>query len=180
MLMPAYIAYFEQIAATHALIQHNPDSSTTDTGSGQRRFATYNADDVLAKTLRTKIGFPALLAELYEFDFTQPAVYDPKPVYRAAFSIVCQASARDLRTEIQALATAEQIMWDVVQKLYADHYQPGTEHCSTPFAHINLTPASAMAFGPVWDYSFGWRFEFSFRPKMQRNLTDAPAVGTFI
>jgi hypothetical protein len=68
----------------------------------------------------------------------------------------------------------------MVQKIYADHYTPGADRCPTPFKSITVTPAAGMAFGPVWDYCFGWRFEFSFVPKMERSLTTPPTEGTFI
>ena len=175
-----YTEYFENLAAAHKDIRHTKGAHKMDAGIGENRFATYNADDVISKTFRTKIGFPALMAEMFEFNFNGSSVYDPKMMHRGAFSVICKANHRDLYSEQEALDQAEAILWDCIQQLYADHYGPNKDRCLTPFQFVDVQNAQAMPFGPIWDFNFGWRFEFSFRPKLTRKLTDAPPTGTFI
>jgi len=171
MLLQQYIAYFEQIATQHRAIGHVPGSLHADALPESCRFATYNATDVLLKRQRTKIGYPALLAEVYEWE-QKGTVYDPKREYRAAFSIVSRARANDAADEIAQLDLCETIMQQVVHRLYKDHYGPDADACSSPFRYIDVPGGEAMCFGPIWENVFGWRFEFAFRPRLPINFSD--------
>lgn len=164
MLLQAYIEYFEQLAARHKDIAHVPGSLYADAAPGSCRFATYNADDVLLKRTRTKVGYPALLAEVYEFDLSGTSVYDARATHRGAISIIGRATMNNAASEIATLQLTERILYEVVQRMYHDH-GPGMEHCSTPFQYLDVQGADVMAFGPIRENEFGWRFEFSFRPR---------------
>lgn len=136
------------------------------------KFATYNADDVLLKRNRTKVGYPALLAEVYEWDFSGKDIYDYRNTYRGAFSIVTRAPANNAQAEVDALALTETILWQVIHRIFQDHYSNDASmaRCQTPFQFIDIQGAEAMAFGPIWDNVFGWRWEFTFRPRKSINL----------
>lgn len=176
-----YSRYFETLAQQHQQIKHTPEDEQSMDAIGERRFALYNADDVLAKSFRTSLGSPALMAEIYETSFIAGEVYDPKMQYRAAFSVVVKGSAKDPASEVQCLALAEQIMWDMIQKLYHDHTTGNTNGgCPLPFKTIEVQNANIVSFGPIWDWWFGWRFEYGFRPKATRKLTDPLPDGIFI
>lgn len=175
-----YSSYFENLAATHHLIRHTPDGQQSPGSMGERKFALYSADDVLAKSFRTKLGSPALMAEMYEVTFPTPDMYDPKMQYRAAFSIVAQGSAKDPESEIKCLQLAETILWDMVQKLLHDQTEANsTGSCGFPFKQIEIQNANIVSFGPIWDWWFGWRYEFGFRPKATRKLSTPLPTHTF-
>lgn len=180
MLISDYTAYFETLARQHSLIGHKPASITGDSEAGEQRFAIYNAEDVLASKFRTKLGYPALLVEMYEVQFAADQVYDPKMQYRGAFSIICHGSPKERNTEAIQLSKAEGILWDIIQRLYSDHYGPNATACNSPFRIVDVMNAQLMPFGPIWDWDFGWRCEFGFRPKATRKLTELPADGVFI
>lgn len=180
MLISDYTAYFEMLAQQHHLIRHNPDSLNGDSEAGEQRFAIYNAEDVLASKFRSKLGYPALLVEMYEVQFGAAEVYDPKMQYRGAFSIICHGSPKERNTEAIQLSTAEAILWDIIQRIYSDHYGPNALGCNSPFSKVDVMNAQLMPFGPIWDWDFGWRCEFGFRPKATRQLTQLPAAGVFI
>jgi hypothetical protein len=172
LLLQQYIQYFETLAAQHSAIGHTPASISGDVAPLACKFATYNANDVLMKNMRTRVGFPALLAEVYEWDIEGSNLYDQRSRYRGAFSIVTRSPANNAPAEIEALQLTETILQQVVHRIFKDHYGDGVSHCATPFQHIDVQRAEAMAFGPIWDNVFGWRWEFSFRPKAGQNLYD--------
>lgn len=165
MLLQSYITYFETIAAQHNAIAHVPASLSGDVATGSCKFATYNATDVLLKNMRTRVGFPALLAEVYEWDLSGKDIYDYRAHYRGAFSIVLRAPANNAPAEVEALKTAETILTQIIHRIYQDHYGPEAHKCNTPFQFIDIARAETMPFGPIWDNVFGWRFEFTFRPR---------------
>ena len=136
MLFTSYIEYFENLAVSHHSIQHVKASVNGDAAAGSLRFACYNVDDVISKSLRTKVAFPAMLLELYEWELRGSDVYDPKTRYTGAFTIIDHASRGDARDEQRAFAATEIIIWDMMQKIFTDHYGAGA--IAVSYTHLTL------------------------------------------
>ncbi len=175
-MIVTYIDYFEDIAVSHRDIRH---VKGVDPGAGKKRFATFTTEDVITRQLRTKVGWPALLLELYEWQLAGSNMYDAKTNYAGAFSVLDIVNASKMDDELRAYTITENIIQDIIQKMWSDHYGPNKDHCTSPFQYLNLE-SNCVPIGPVFDNQFGWRYEFSFRPKLSRNLTQAPAAGVFI
>lgn len=179
MILNDYINYFRNIAVSHHKIRHQVQSETGDSRPGAMRFASYNAADVLSKRMRTKVGFPALLAEVYEWDTKGSTVYDVRNNFIGGFMVLDHAKQNDPADEQRALATTEIIIHQIIWRLWQDHYGPDKDRCQTPFQHLNMD-INAMAVGPVFDNEFGWRIEFSFRPKLPIDFQQPIPEGIFL
>ncbi len=179
MILNDYISYFRNIAVSHYLIGHVPISETGDSAPGTMRFATYNAADVISKRLRTKVGFPALLAEVYDWDTKGSTVYDVKNNFTGGFMILDHAKSNDYADEQRALSTTETIMHQITWKMWQDHYGAGKDRCQTPFQNLEMN-FDVMAVGPVFDNEFGWRVEFTFRPKLPIDFKQPIPEGIFL
>ena len=179
MILNDYIGYFRSMAVSHYQIGHVASSETGDSLPAKMRFATYNAADVISKRMRTKVGFPALLAEVYEWDTKGSTVYDVKSNFIGGFMILDHARANDYADEQRALSTAEKIANEIIWKLWQDHYGPNKDRCQTPFQYLDMN-LNAMAVGPVFDNEFGWRVEFSFRPKSSIDIKQPIPDGIFL
>jgi len=177
--IPGYQQYFRTMAVQHKFLQHDPNSETKDSDIGKKHFARWSADEVLTG-LRTKLGWPALLLELYEVIYSEQNKYDIKGNYHGAFSVLDKAKSTDYTSEIAAFAKAEQIVMDILQKIWQDHYGPDADACQTPFFSFDFNNLQIMPVGPLYDNNFGWRVEFKFVPQTVFDVTQPPAAGTFI
>lgn len=180
MNLDLYIDYFRQLAISHKDIRHSESSETQDAPPDSFRFATYNASDVVMKRLRTKVGFPALLAEIFEVDIQSNTALAPRGAYIGGFMILDHAKANNYPDELRALASTEIIAWQILQRIWNDHFGPNKSRCTRPFADIDFNRINIVAVGPVFDNEFGWRVEFGFKPKTPLNLTDPVADGVFL
>lgn len=169
MILNNYIDYFRNLAVTHSAIMHVASAETGDSLPQYQKFATYNATDVIMKRLRTKIGFPALLAEIYEVNTKSQNAYDVKGDYLGAFMVVDHAIPNNNADELAKLASTEIIVWQIINQMWQDHYGPNKTRCTSPFAGIDLN-LNIVAVGPVFDNEFGWRCEFGFKPKLPFNI----------
>ena len=179
MILNDYINYFRNIAVQHYRIGHQVAGETGDSRPGKMRFASYNAADVISKSLRTKVGFPALLTEVYDWDTKGSTVYDVKNNFIGGFMVLDHANAKDYADEQRALNTTEGIMHEILWRIWQDHYGPDKDRCQTPFQHLDMN-LSVIAVGPVFDNEFGWRVEFSFRPKLPIDFKKPIPTGIFL
>lgn len=180
MILNDYISYFRDKAAKHAAIQHNPAAETGDAPPDSMRFASYNAMEVISKRLRTKVGYPALLTEIFEVDTTGTSVLDVKGTYTGSILVIDHAKANDYGDEIAKLASTEQIIWQILVQMYQDHYGPDKDRCTSPFASIDFNKLNLVAAGPLFDNEFGWRAEFQFRPKLPFDFKKPLPAGVFL
>lgn len=180
MILNDYIGYFRNLAVTHSAIQHNPASESGDGPRGSMRFASYNASDVITKRLRTKVGFPALLTEIFEVDTAGSSVLDVKAGYIGALMVLDHAKSNDYADEIAKLASTELIIWQLINQMWQDHYGPDKSRCTSPFASISFNKLNVVAVGPLFDNEFGWRCEFQFQPKLPFDLKKPVLAGVFV
>lgn len=172
----SYVEYFRRKATGHRWLNHDPQSETADALPGTQHFARWNADEVVSG-LRSKVSFPALLLELYEVDTAGGNAYDIKPTTSGAFTVLAPARAMDYICEQQAYATAERIVYDVLQQIWQDHHGPDADQCQTPFSRINFNRLNITPVA-IFD-AFGWRCMFDFELQHQIDITKAPDPDVF-
>jgi hypothetical protein len=173
----AYVDYFRQLAVHHVDLQHDPGSETGDADPESCHFARWTADEIISG-LRTKVSFPALMLELYETNTTAETELDVRPNYAGAFSVVTSALPENHTSEVAAFSTSENIMTDMLQKIWDDHFGIGQFRCSTPFEYWNVV-YNITPFGPILNNEFGYRCEFTFNFKRDRKYSQPPAEGRF-
>lgn len=174
-----YIDYFRQLAILQTDLQHNPAGETGDADTGSVHFARWTADEIITG-LRTKVSFPALMLELYEVNTKSSHEWDIKNYYTGAFSIVCSALPGIFASEVQAFALSENIMRDILQHIWNDHYGDGVGRCAAPFEYFDFNNLNITFFGPILNNEFGYRCEFSFMFKRDLSFAQPPPAGSFI
>jgi len=175
----AYTNYFRGLAIYHKDIQHNPASETGGAAPGAKKFTRWGIDEVVTG-LRTKMGWPALLLELYEVQTTGENQYDIKGNYNGAFTVLDRADVNNYTSEMTAFQKTESIYRDLLKKIWQDHFGPDAEFCTRVFSFFAFEKLIITPVGPLFDNQFGWRIEFSFRPALSFDLTGPIAEGTFI
>ena len=174
-----YIDYFRQMAVKHKDLQHDPASETGDSVPGAKRFARWNADEIISG-LRSKVAFPALLIELYENDLQSSSVYDIKQRPRGAFTILEHVRPDDFTDEERAFAVTEEMVYDVLKQIWQHHYNSEADRCQTPFKQFHFDKLTITPVGPLFDNEFGYRVEFDFELQQTFKINEAPEEGTFL
>lgn len=169
----SYISYFRKIAISIQEIAHNPDSETGDSAINEKHFTRWSADEAVSG-LRNKIGFPALLLEMYEIITRAEIPGDVKGFYTGAFTILAHATPSDVSSETAAYETTERIYQNILKQIYQDHYGKNKDRCSTPFAEFSFNNLNIVPVGPLFENEFGWRIEFQFKPLYLLKITDMP------
>jgi len=169
----SYISYFRKIAISNPEIAHDPESETADSDPQKKKFTRWSADEAI-NGLRNKIGFPALLLEMYEVQSRAEVPYDVKGFYTGAFTIVAHATNGDVSTEEEAFKTTERIYQNILKQIFQDHYGKNKDRCSTPFAEFSFSNMNIVPVGPLFENEFGWRIEFQFKPLYLLKITDMP------
>lgn len=172
-----YIDYFRQLAIAHRTLQHNPAGEFGDCDPGSMHFTKISVEEVLA-ALHSKIGSPALTLELFETELYSEIPYDIKQLPSGAFMVVVKPES-DLFSDMQkCYEQAEEIILELLQQIWLDHYGIGVNRCKTPFQEFyfnnQLTPV-----GPVFNTWYGYRFTFDFKFHNKVNLAQAPGTGIF-
>ena len=175
----AYINYFRGLAIAHKDIQHNPASETGSAAPGAKKFARWGVDEVVTG-LRTSMGWPALLLELYEVQTTGETVYDVKGSYTGAFTVLDSAKVNNYDSEVEAFKKTESIYRDLLKKIWQDTFGSGANFCEPIFSDFDFKRLNVTPVGPLFDNQFGWRIEFPFRPTLTFDLTSPIPDGTFI
>lgn len=174
-----YTGYFKHLAITHKDLRHDPQSETGNAPAGSKKFTRWGADEVITG-LRSSIGYPAMLLELYEINTHAETPYDVKGYYSGAFTIIDRAEPDNTAAEEDCHAIAEKIYLDILQQIYQDHYGRNKNRCLTPFAEFSFNNLQITPVGPIFDNCFGWRVEFAFKPTALLSITTPPAPGTFV
>ncbi|HRN80169.1 MAG TPA: hypothetical protein PKY29_04375 [Ferruginibacter sp.] len=178
MSQKAYFNYFRGIAQTHSKLLHNPASETGDAPMHSKRFTRFSPDEVITG-LRSKLSFPALLVEPYEKIYAAANMYDIKSNCRGAFMVLASARQGNYKDEEDAYDEAEEIVEDILQKIWADHYGENAPECSTPFSRVQFANMQMIPVGPLFNNEFGWRIEFDFNTN-EKIISTPPAEGVFI
>lgn len=173
-----YVNYFRQLAVSHYLLQHNPATEAKDAAAPDKRFAKWNAEEVIGG-LRTKMSFPALIIELYDTNVDASIEYDVRLKPKGAFTVLATAKAGHLPAEQEAYALAEQILYDLLQQIMKDHYEPDRNMCGTPFKEFFFDDLEIIPIGPLYENHFGYRCEFPFEFHKRYDLSAPPAAGVF-
>lgn len=174
-----YVNYFRQIAIAHKDIKHIAAAEDNNGGLGECKFVRWNTEEIVTG-LRSSIGFPALALEMYEVATEANSIYDVKGNFKGAFSILIKANPNRYDEQIEALAQAETILMQCLQKIWADHYGIDAERQQTPFQYFDFEGIQIMSFGPTYDNIYGWRAEFNFNTRLINKIASQPAPGTFI
>jgi hypothetical protein len=174
-----YIGYFRNLAISHKDIRHDPNA---ETGNGEPlacRFARYGVEEIV-KGLSHTIGFPALMLELYEWQTESEQAYDIKGSYSGAFSIVKNAEKGKTDDEIECLSICEKIAFDILKKIWQDHYGKDANRCTAAFEFFDMNGIEMQPMSGVFDNCFGWRVAFKFNFRQTQNITSAIESGTFL
>ncbi len=175
-----YINYFRNLAASNAAINHDPASETNDSAPGKKKFARWSAEEVITG-LRTKLGWPALLIELYDTDLTAATVYDIKQRPKGAFTVLQHAGLNVFAEEEAAYDLCEEIVYDLLKQIWQHHHGASAEGCATPFKKFDFNAINIVPVGPLFDgCKIGYRVEFDFELHQTLNITVAPAPGKFV
>lgn len=177
----AYINYFRALATLHNIIKHNPGSETGDAPVESKRFSTWNAEDVVRNDLRTRMSFSpaALLLEVYQTDLQAQNAYDIKQLPKGAFTVLCKDDLRTAASAEAAMSLAEEIMYDLLQRIWQDHHGPDATLCNTPFRRFHFDKIEIIAVGPLYDNCYGFRCEFAFEFQQVRSIITGPPAGRF-
>jgi hypothetical protein len=174
-----YTDYFRQLAVNHYLLKHNPDSETSDSNA-DKHFAKWTFDE-LVTGLRTKVKGNALYLEMFEHNLNAQTPHDVRLLASGAMSVVVPVTeGATTRVQEQAYALAYQIMIELLQRIYTDHYGKGKERCTTPFEQFIFDKDLMQPIGPVVENHYGWRIEFDFRFRSEEKISQPPAPGVFL
>lgn len=178
-MIAAYIDYFRQIAIEHVELRHDPLTERTGGGDINRKaFGRFNAEEII-QGLRNQVGPLAMMIELYSVESNAELITDITNIKDGAFSIIKSAAPGDFDEEEKAYADTEKIMYEVLQRIYADHYGDGVSRCTSPFNRIYLNKCKIDPVGPLFTNYFGWRCLFQFQPKEEIDITAPVAPGIF-
>lgn len=174
-----YIDYFRQLAVKHKDLLHDPATEDGNGSPGDCHFSRWNALD-LVTGMRTSVGKTVLLLELYEQVLKSENVFNVQGGYMGAFTIVDEAKQNDPLEEERAYAFAEQIMLDILNKIWHDHYGDTKNLCTSPFKFFEMNSIEIIPVGPVLTNAYGWRVQFHFTFSQNTNITKPVSPGTFI
>lgn len=165
-----YTDYFRRLAVYHPDIAHDVNTEVQDNEVGIQKFTKWNAEEVVTG-LRTKLGFPALLLEMYEVQSAASNVYDVRFRPKGAFTILDHVKSKDFIDEERAIQATEKIVTDILTKIWEHHYKPDVDRCNTPFKDFNFNTLQITPVGPLFSNEFGWRVEFDFEFRQTINVT---------
>lgn len=175
-----YISYFRNLAVTHHLLLHNEATENGDGDIGTKAFTRWNAEEAITG-LRTQIGNRALLLEMYDWETKSTNVHDIKVLHTAAFTVVQKAEIGNTASEVEAFETTEQIVNDILKRLWVDHYGKNKNRCITPFTDVVFNGITCVPVGPLFTGAYyGYRVEFEFKPKNLFDVTTPIAEDVFI
>lgn len=173
----AYTEYFRQLAVSHKDLQHDINSESGNAGQRKKRFALFKTEELISG-LSNDIGFPSLLLELYEIDLSNETVYDIRQSAKGGFMVVEHAKENDFADQLRAYATAEGIMYDIMKKIWMDHYGSNSDMCTRRFKQFRFN-GSIIPTGKVFDNEYGYYCQFGFDFQNSIDITQPPANGTF-
>jgi hypothetical protein len=177
--VPSYTDYFRQLTVQHRWLLHDVTSENADGDIEKKHFTRWGVDEAVTG-LRSKLGWPALLLELYEIVTKASNVYDVKGFYSGAFTVLDEVIIGSTESEMDAFEKCEIIYGDILKQIWQDHYGLNKNRCVTPFAEFSFDNLNIIPVGPLFENQFGWRIEFQFKPKYLLQINQAPEEGVFI
>lgn len=173
-----YINYFRQLAVTHNLLQHDPLTEQAKGAIKQKRFSIFGNNEVISG-MRTQISFPALMIELYDNNLSSETVYDIRQSPKGSFMVLDHAKENDYYDEERAYAVAEGIVYDLLKKIWQDHYGVDKDRCTTPFKQFRWN-GSITPTGKLFTNEYGYYVQFDFDFQNTIDITTSPEPGTFL
>lgn len=174
-----YVDYFRQMAVSHVAIKHNPLSEDGDAPMGSRKFYRTSAGEVLS-ALPKDIGFPMVTVELYDNMPKENNKYDIQGKFTGAFMVVDQANPKNFTEQLTAHATGERIVYQFLQKMWADHYGKNVNRQETPFKDIDFNGMDIVFVTGIFNgQCFGVRCEFNFEIEQHKKIATPPEAGVF-
>lgn len=174
-----YINYFRSLAISHKDIQHDPNSDTGDMPTGEKHFTRISVEEVLTG-LQDAVHFPLLSIELYEVRTKAEAIMDIKTLTSGAFMVIDDPVSALFADMQNCYAKSEQIVYDLLKKIWQDHYGPSRDMCTRPFRFFDFDKLAITPVGPVFSGQHGYRVEFNFQLQNTYDITRAPEAGTFL
>ena len=117
---------------------------------------------------------------MYETKTASENAYSVRAKYFGAFSLFATAGLDNINEQEAAYEITERIMYDVLAKIWQDHYGPNADACTSPFSQFDFGSLAITPVGPVFDSQFGWRCEFEFNFNNTPQITTAPVAGIFL
>ncbi len=173
-----YTNYFRQLAVSHKDLQHDIASESGNAGKKKKRFGQFKTEELISG-LSNDFDFPALLIELYETDLSSETIHDIRQRPKGGLMIIDHAKENDFADQLRAYATAEGIMYDIMKKIWQDHYGPNSDMCTRPFKQFRFT-GSLVPTGKLFNNEFGYYFQFDFDFQQTIDISQPPANGTFL
>ena len=179
--LSTYIGYFRGLAVKHKDLLHDPTSETPDGVPENKHFTRWGIEEAISGIAGT-IGYPCLMLEIYEVLTQSEVVYDIKSNPSGAFSIIDHVEDKDnVQQQEEALLKTEKILYEILSKIYYDHYGADSDKTLKPFQDFNFDQLNIMSVGPIMSGNeYGWRCQFHFKQRLNTNITTPPAAGTFI
>ncbi len=173
-----YVEYFRQLAVRHKDILHDPQTELGLGATAEQGFTTFGNNEVI-QGLNTTLSKTALLLELYDVNGNSENVYDIRQNPKGAFMVVNLVEPNNFPDQMRAMALTETIVYDILKQIWQDHYGPDADQCERPFKQFKwnteITPT-----GKLFTNYYGWYVQFYFDFQNTIDITQAPAVGTFI
>lgn len=176
----AYTNYFRSLAVSHVDLQHDPVSETGKAGSHKKAFIVFGNEEII-NGIRTELKPNVLGVELYETQLRGEAVYDIKQKPSGALMVISHANdVTNFIDVINAYAKAEEILYQLLQKIWHDHYGPSNDRCLTPLCQFYFNTSEILPTGLVFDSYYGWHIQFTFEFQKNNLITKSPAEGVFV
>jgi hypothetical protein len=173
-----YTDYFRQLAVKHTAILHNVDAEQGKGNIKRNRFGRFTAEE-FASGQRASFDTPALLITMFDIKTNSESVFDIRQRPSGSFMVIDTAEIGNADSEQAAYARTEIIVYQLLQRIWMDHYGPGTDRCTTPFKqfrlNLDITPT-----GQLFTSEYGWFVPFDFEFQDTINIAQAPEDGVFI
>lgn len=170
MMVTTYINYFKDLAIRHQDIQHGRLE--------EKKFIIWGADEAITG-LKSSVGYPALFLEMFDINTSGNNVYDVKELYKGAISVFDRVLVNVIEDQQIKSQQCFETLNDILRQIWQDHNANEKTACNAPFSFFDFNNLEIVYVGPLFDNIFGWRCEFSFRPKNTLNLKTPPPQGTF-
>jgi hypothetical protein len=174
-MLQDFIDYFRQLAVKNKDLKHDPAAEKNDAKPGTAHFATQTYMETLTGS-NSRIGYPILLVNIPAADF-KGEPYNIDKNSQSALTVLARAGDKSEAAKNIALAKAEKIMYDILSKIYRDHYGKDAERCGTPLEYFQFDGLTLDNVGPLQDNCYGWVVEFHFKQHSQFNIAKYDATA---
>ena len=177
-MVSEYISYFRSLAIDHTDIAHNPLSETDAAGASEKHFTRIAIEEVIGG-LRSAVGFPCLALEIYETEIHSENPISLKSITQGAFMVIDHPATDSFADEQAVYEKTERIVFELLQKIWQDHYSSAAQMCDRPFSFFDFDKMTITPVGPLFTGEHGYRVTFSFELQKTVDITKPPAAGVF-